>query len=215
MIVIVLGPPGCGKGTQARRLDENRGLVQLSTGEMLRAAVATGGDFADRIKAIMDSGQLVPDEIIIEMIGRRLAAADTKNGVVLDGFPRTLSQAEALDRMLDAKGLKVDRVIEFLVDEAILVKRIAGRFTCATCGAGYHDEFKRTAVGDVCDVCGGTEFSRRDDDKPETVRARLEAYRDQTAPILPYYKDKGALEAVDGMADIDAVSVAIDKILGC
>jgi adenylate kinase len=215
MIVIVLGPPGCGKGTQARRLDENRGLVQLSTGEMLRAAAATGGDFADRIKAIMDSGELVPDEIIIEMIGRRLEAPNTKDGVVLDGFPRTLAQAEALDRMLDTKGLKIGQVIQFLVDEDILIGRIAGRFACAMCGAGYHDVFNRPAVEGVCDVCGGTEFVRRNDDKPETVRARLEAYRAQTAPTLPYYRDKGVLDAVDGMAGIDAVSAAIDTILGC
>lgn len=214
MIVVVLGPPGCGKGTQARRLDEGRGLVQLSTGEMLRAAAATGGDFADRLKSIMESGQLVPDEIIIEMIGRRLEASDTKDGVVLDGFPRTLSQAEALDRMLDAKGLRIDHVIEFQVDEDILVERIAGRFACAKCGAGYHDDFDRPAVDGVCDVCGGTKFVRRDDDKPETVRARLETYRAQTAPILPYYREKGILEAVDGMAAIDAVSAAIDKALG-
>ncbi len=214
MIVVVLGPPGCGKGTQARRLDENRGLVQLSTGEMLRAAAATGGDFADRIKAIMDAGQLVPDEIIIEMIGRRLEAPDTKDGVVLDGFPRTLSQAEALDRMLDDKGLKIDRVIEFQVDEDILVERIAGRFACAMCGAGYHENFNCPAVDGVCDVCGSTGFARRDDDKPETVRARLETYNAQTAPILPYYREKGVLEAVDGMAEIDVVSAAIDKALG-
>ena len=148
------------------------------------------------------------------MIGRRLEAPDTKDGVVLDGFPRTLSQAEALDRMLDDKGLRIDRVIEFQVDEDILVERIAGRFACSKCGAGYHDKFNRPAVDGVCDVCGSTEFVRRDDDKPETVRARLEAYRVQTAPILPYYREKGVLEAVDGMAEIDVVSAAIDKALG-
>ena len=213
MNVILLGPPGCGKGTQAKRLQERHGMVQLSTGDMLRAAVAAGTEIGKKAKAIMDAGALVPDDIIIGMIADRIALPDCRKGVILDGFPRTIAQAEALDRMLASRGLKLDRVIELAVDEEALVERIAGRFSCRTCGTGYHDTFQRPKVEGICDVCGGTNFVRRDDDKPETVRARLEAYRRQTAPILPYYEGKGMLARVDGMADISEVSRQVEALL--
>lgn len=213
MNIILLGPPGCGKGTQAKRLQERYGLVQLSTGDMLRAAVKSGSEIGKKAKAVMDSGALVPDEVIIAMIADRIGQPDCGKGVILDGFPRTIGQAEALDRMLAEKGLKLDRVVELVVDEGALVARIAGRFSCKRCGAGYHDTFQRPKKEGVCDVCGGTEFLRRDDDKPETVRARLEAYRKQTAPILPYYKAKGMLSQVDGMAPIDEVTRQIEGLL--
>ncbi|MGE0095291.1 MAG: adenylate kinase [Alphaproteobacteria bacterium] len=214
MNIILLGPPGCGKGTQAKRLQDRFGLVQLSTGDMLRAAVKSGSEIGRRAKAIMDSGALVPDDVIIAMIEDRIGQSDCRNGVILDGFPRTVAQAEALDRMFAGKGLKLDRVIELAVDEGALVKRITGRFSCKTCGAGYHDTFQRPKKDGVCDVCGGTEFVRRDDDKEETVKARLEAYRRQTAPILPYYKGKGLLSQVDGMAPIDDVTRQIEALVG-
>lgn len=214
MIVILLGPPGCGKGTQAQRLQERYGLVQLSTGEMLRAAVASGSDVGKRAKVIMEAGQLVPDDVIIAMIADRMGAPeDGSKGFILDGFPRTQAQAEALDGMLAEKGLSLDHVIRFEVDEEALVERVTGRFSCATCGAGYHDRFNRTKIDGVCDVCGGREFSRRDDDKAETVAARLKAYHAQTAPILPYYEAKGRLQTVDGMAAIDEVAGQLEKLL--
>lgn len=214
MNIILLGPPGCGKGTQAKRLQDKFGLVQLSTGDMLRAAVKSCSEIGKKVKVIMESGALVPDEIIIAMIDDRIGQQDCRNGVILDGFPRTGAQAEALDRMFAGKGLKLDRVIELVVDEAALVARITGRFSCKTCGAGYHDTFQRPKKGGVCDVCGGTEFVRRDDDKAETVKARLEAYRRQTAPILPYYRGKGLLSQVDGMAAIDEVTRQIEALVG-
>ena len=213
MNLILLGPPGAGKGTQAARLEREKGLKQLSTGDMLRATVSSGSPLGREIKSIMNAGQLVPDDFIIKMIAERISQPDVRNGFILDGFPRTVPQAEALDSMLAEKGLNLDSVIEMRVDEDELVKRIAGRYACAECGAGYHDSFKETKVPGVCDACGSGEFTRRDDDKPETVRARLAAYRDQTAPILPYYRAKDLLRPVDGMASIPEVARQIDAVL--
>ena len=206
MNLVLLGPPGAGKGTQAERLAGRYRLCHLSTGEMLRDAVAAGTEVGCQAKAIMDAGRLVPDEVINRLVAERIDQPDCANGFVLDGYPRTRAQAEALDAMLAERGQKLDGVVEFEVDDEALVERISGRFACARCGTGYHDRFKPTAVPGVCDVCGGTEFVRRKDDTPETVRARLQAYHDQTAPLLPYYRDRGALMAVDGMAEIDQVT---------
>jgi adenylate kinase len=213
MNVILLGPPGAGKGTQAKRLEESRGLTQLATGDMLRAAVAAGTAVGRKAKPIMEAGQLVPDEILIAMIAERIAAPDCRNGFILDGFPRTVPQAEALDAMLARQARRLDHVIEMKVDEAALIDRIAGRFTCAKCGASYHERNRRPRSDGVCDVCGSTSFTRRADDNAETVKTRLAAYRRQTAPILPYYRDKGVLSAVDGMADIDEVTRQIEAVL--
>jgi len=214
--IILLGPPGAGKGTQAKRLEERYGLVQLATGDMLRAERASGSDLGKKVQAIMDAGRLVSDDIMIDLIASRIGKAG--KGFILDGFPRTVPQAEALDAMLAQKGLKLDRVIEISVDEAALIDRLAGRFTCVKCGASYHDINNRPKHEGVCDVCGSKEFLRRADDKPEAVKTRFEAYRAQTAPILPYYRDKGILTQVDGMAHIDHVtrqiSGVMDKIRG-
>ena len=213
MNLILLGPPGAGKGTQAKRLEDRHGLVQLSTGDMLRAVVASGVPLGQQAKEIMAAGKLMPDELMIEMIADRISKPDCATGFILDGFPRTVPQAEALDRMLEDKGLKLDHVIEMKVDDAALVERITGRYTCAKCGQGYHDKFQTPKVDSVCDNCGSTEFTRRADDNAETVTARLAAYHKQTAPILPYYKERGVLETVDGMADIDVVTEQIEALL--
>ena len=213
MNLILLGPPGAGKGTQAQALEQSRNLVQLSTGDMLRATIASGSDLGKQIKSIVDAGALVPDDIMIRMIAGRIEQPDCRNGFILDGFPRTTAQAEALDRMLAEKSMKLDHVIEMAVDAEVLVRRIAGRYSCAKCGTGYHDEYQRPRKEGVCDRCGSTEFKRRSDDQPETVRARLDAYEKQTAPLLPYYRRKGLLRQVDAMAPIEAVTRQIEDIL--
>ena len=213
MNIILLGPPGAGKGTQAQRLQGDLGMVQLSTGDMLRAAVKSGSPLGQKAKGIMEAGQLVPDDLMVGLIEDRIGQPDCAKGFILDGFPRTAAQAKALDTMLAKLGKKLDRVIEMEVDEAALTERIVGRFTCAKCGTGYHDTFKRPKVEGVCDVCGSKEFTRRKDDTAETMKTRMAAYRAQTEPLLPYYRGKGILRKVDGMATMEEVYRQIRAVL--
>ena len=213
MRLVLLGPPGAGKGTQAERIAAKYDIPHLSTGEMLREAVAANTELGRRAKVIMDAGQLVPDAVMNGLVAERIAQPDAARGFVLDGFPRTLAQARALDDLLEQRGQHLDAVLEFAVDDDALVDRISGRFACARCGAGYHDRFKPPKAKGVCDVCGSREFVRREDDTATTVRARLKAYHAQTAPLLPYYRDHGMLAAVDGMAEIDDVSSAVCKTI--
>ena len=213
MNIILLGPPGAGKGTQAARLEASRGMVQLSTGDMLRQAVADGTPVGLKAKAIMEAGELVSDAIVSALIGERLDAIGDR-GAIFDGFPRTRAQAEALDLLLSERGRKLDRVIELEVDEDALVERITGRFSCANCGAPYHDTYKLPKITSTCDVCGSHEFKRRPDDNEATVRTRMAEYRAKTAPILPYYEERGLVSKVDGMAPVEEVAAAIDLIIG-
>ena len=213
MNIILLGPPGAGKGTQAKMIVDKRGIVQLSTGDMLRDAVKSGSALGQKAKALMEAGELVPDDLVIGIIDSRLDEPDCAKGFILDGFPRTIAQAEALDDLLDKKNLALHAVIKMDVDEEALTRRISGRFSCASCGQGYHDDFQKPAKDGICDKCGSTDFIRRKDDNAETVRSRLEVYHNQTAPILPYYEARGTLKSVDGMAAIDQVSAEIDQIL--
>ena len=214
MNIILLGPPGAGKGTQATNLVDGRGMVQLSTGDMLRAAVKAGTPTGLKAKAVMEAGELVSDEIVSGIIGEALDALAAETGVIFDGYPRTAAQAEALDGILASRKRTLDHVIELVVDEDALVERITGRFTCASCNAGYHDRFQKPKVDGVCDQCGGTSFKRRPDDNEETVRTRMAEYRGKTAPILPIYEQRGLVRHVDGMADIAHVTQAINAILG-
>jgi len=210
--IILLGPPGAGKGTQAARLQAERGMIQLSTGDMLREAVAAGTPVGLKAKEVMERGELVSDAIVSALIGERLDASADK-GAIFDGFPRTKHQAEALEILLGERGRRLDYVIELTVDENALVTRITGRFTCAKCGTGYHEAFRPTKVPGVCDICGSTEFKRRKDDNEATVRTRMEEYRAKTQPILPFYEAKNLVRRVDGMASIDEVAAQIDAIL--
>jgi adenylate kinase len=214
MNIILLGPPGAGKGTQAARLVEGHGMLQLSTGDMLREARKAGTELGNRVAAVMDSGALVSDEIVDALIGDKLDSMPREQGAIFDGYPRTAAQATSLDAILSARGRTLDAVIELVVDEDALVDRITGRFTCAKCGAGYHDRHAQPKTAGQCDACGSTEFKRRPDDNEETVRTRMAEYRGKTAPILPIYNARGIVRTVDGMADIDAVSAQISEILG-
>ncbi|NCN85008.1 MAG: adenylate kinase [Sphingomonadales bacterium] len=213
MDIILLGPPGAGKGTQAGRLEDEHGMVQLSTGDMLRAAVKAGTEVGLKAKALMDAGELVPDEVVSGIIGDKLDELGPDQGVIFDGYPRTAAQATSLDEILAERNRVLSYVIELAVDEDALVERITGRFTCGKCGAGYHDTFKQPAVAGVCDVCGSTEFKRRPDDNEETVRTRMQEYRAKTAPILPIYEARGIVRKVDGMGSMAEVNDAIEAVL--
>lgn len=213
-VLILLGPPGAGKGTQARMLEEDFGLVQLSTGDLLRAAVAAGTEAGMQAKAVMAAGGLVSDEIVLAILRDRMAQPDVAKGIILDGFPRTAGQAAALDALLAQSGQKVTAAVSLEVDDEAMVGRVSGRFTCADCGEGYHDEFKRPAVAGTCDKCGGTAMKRRADDNAETVRERLKAYHAQTAPLIAYYEGKGVLERIDAMGAIDDIRAALGSVVG-
>jgi adenylate kinase len=213
MNIILLGPPGAGKGTQAERLEKKRHMIQLSTGDMLRAAVAAGSAIGLKAKAVMEAGALVSDDIMIGIISDRISQPDCAGGFILDGFPRTAEQAEALDEIMAEKGMKLDAVVEMVVDDEVLTERITGRFSCAKCGAGYHDRFKKPKTPGICDECGSSEFSRRADDNAETVKARLAAYHGSTEQIIPYYRERDILRSVDGIAPIDQVTKDIEEVL--
>ena len=213
-VIILLGPPGAGKGTQARMLEEDFGLIQLSTGDLLRAAVAQGTEAGRKAKAVMEAGQLVSDDIVLAILRDRMAQPDLARGIILDGFPRTDGQAAALDALLATTGQRVTAAVSLEVDDEAMVGRVAGRYTCATCGEGYHDEFKLPAVAGTCDKCGGTAFKRRADDNAETVRERLKAYHAQTAPLIAYYDGRGVLERIDAMGTIAAIRAALGAIVG-
>ncbi len=212
-VLILLGPPGAGKGTQARKLEQDFGLIQLSTGDLLRAAVAAGTDAGRAAKAVMEAGGLVSDDIVLAILKDRLAEPDVARGIILDGFPRTDGQAAALDALLAEAGQRVTAAISLEVDDEAMVNRVAGRFTCGTCGEGYHDEFKRPAVAGTCDKCGGTTFKRRADDNADTARERLKAYHAQTAPLIAHYDGLGVLETIDAMGDIDEIATGLGQIV--
>ena len=212
-VLILLGPPGSGKGTQARMLEETFGLVQLSTGDLLRAAVAAGTEAGKEAKAVMEAGDLVSDDIVLAILKDRMAEPDTAKGVILDGFPRTPGQAQSLDTLLGLQDLSISAAISLDVDDAAMVARVSGRYTCGTCGEGYHDDYKQPAIAGTCDKCGGTEFKRRADDNAETVAARLTAYHAQTAPLIAYYTEREVLRSVDGMAAIDAIAADLGAIV--
>jgi adenylate kinase len=211
--VILLGPPGAGKGTQAKLLEEKLGLKQLSSGDMLRAAVSRGTAIGQKANSYMEKGKLVPDDVVVDVVFEYIDGMTSGNGIILDGFPRTVDQASALDRKLSEKGARIDIVIVIKVRDDRLVERIAGRFTCATCGEGYHDAFKRPATAETCDKCGGHEFKRRADDDPETVKGRLEIYHSQTVPLIDYYQKRGKVAMIDGELSIEDVSRQMDEVL--
>jgi adenylate kinase len=213
VILILIGPPGAGKGTQAKIIEDKYGIIQLSTGALLRAAIAEGTELGKQAKALVEGGKLVQDETIVGIVSDRIEAPDCKNGFILDGFPRTVAQAEALDAMLKAKNLKLNHVIEIAIDDDLLVERLTGRFECAKCGEGYNDKFKTTKVAGTCDKCGSTDFIRRADDTEEKIRTRLGVYHEQTKPILPYYRARGILESVDGAQPMSDVTTQLKGIL--
>lgn len=213
MILILIGPPGAGKGTQARVIENAFGIVQLSTGALLRAAIESGSELGRKAKKVVENGELMPDDVMVSIVSDRVDEPDCRNGFILDGFPRTVAQAEALDEMLAGKGLKLDHVVEIGIEDDLLVDRLTGRFECATCGEGYNDKFKKTAADGVCDKCGGTEFIRRADDTEEKIRTRLAIYHEQTRPILPYYRERGILKSVDGAKDLDDVTQQLRGML--
>jgi adenylate kinase len=213
VILILIGPPGAGKGTQARVIENAFGIVQLSTGALLRAAIESGSELGRKAKKVVENGELMPDDVMVSIVSDRVDEPDCRNGFILDGFPRTVAQAEALDEMLAGKGLKLDHVVEIGIEDDLLVDRLTGRFECATCGEGYNDKFKKTAADGVCDKCGGTEFIRRADDTEEKIRTRLAIYHEQTRPILPYYRERGILKSVDGAKDLDDVTQQLRGML--